>query len=53
MTLTRRDLHKALVGVLLMGSTRAVAVTQSPDLLTLNRLTFGATLNDRALSLPL
>ena len=48
MTLTRRDLHKALVGVLLMGNTRAVAATQSPDLLTLNRLTFGATLKDRA-----
>lgn len=47
MTLTRRDFHKALLGVLLLGGTRGQAASPAPDVTVLNRLTFGATPDDR------
>lgn len=45
---SRRDFHKGLLALLLMGTSQAAAAPVAADILVLNRLTFGATPQDRA-----
>ncbi|WP_342076820.1 DUF1800 domain-containing protein [Yoonia sp. SS1-5] len=47
MDISRRDLHKGLLSLLLLGAARAEAAQVSPGLVILNRLTFGATPQNR------
>ena len=48
MQITRRELHKGLLSLLLLSGSNLSAATPSPDLIALNRLTYGATPIDRA-----
>ncbi|MEJ6404998.1 DUF1800 domain-containing protein [Yoonia sp. 2307UL14-13] len=43
MQITRRELHKGLLSLLVLSGTKLAAATPSPDIAALNRLTYGAT----------
>lgn len=47
MDVSRRDFQKGLLSLFLLGGSQAAAAALTPDVIALNRLTFGATPKDR------